>query len=332
VELPHRPRRLRAQSAIRSLVRETTLQASDFVLPVFLCEGQGICEAISALEGVYRRSLDELLIFSDTVVAAGILGLGLFPKVDDGLKNPTGSEAYNPQGLLPQAVRALKARHPQLLIFTDIALDPYNSDGHDGIVMDGEVQNDLTVDALCRQALVHAQAGADFICPSDMMDGRIGALRSILDQNHYSHVGIMSYCAKYASALYGPFRSALDSAPKIQEGKIVPKDKKSYQMDPANTKEALRELALDLAEGADMVMVKPALYYLDIISKFADRSTVPVAAYHVSGEYAMVCAAAQAGLCDLEQTMLEALVSIKRAGAKVIWSYYALEAAQKLSK
>lgn len=320
-----RPRRLRRSASVRQLVRENTLSAADFILPVFLCEGSGKTERIPSLPGVYRRSLDHLLEFLAEVARSGIRGIALFPKIEEELKDSFARESLNEEGLLPSAVRAIKAQYPELLIFTDVAMDPYSSDGHDGIVKEGEILNDESVQILCEMALVQARAGADFVSPSDMMDGRVGALRQALDEEGFEHVGIMAYTAKYASALYGPFRDALDSAPKSG-------DKKSYQMDPANRREALREAELDLSEGADFIMVKPALFYLDIIADLKAYSQVPVAAYHVSGEYAMVCAAAEKGWLKLEDVMMEALLSIKRAGADLILSYYALEATKILSK
>lgn len=325
MKLAHRPRRLRRSESIRTLVRETQLHGSDFILPVFLCEGHGIVDAIPSLPGVFRRSLDQLLEFLDEVCAYGIRGIAIFPKIPEDQKDSLAKESLNSQGLLPNAVRTIKARFPELLVFTDVAMDPYSSDGHDGIVRNGEILNDESVDILCKMALVQAEAGADFVSPSDMMDGRIGALRETLDQHGFEQVGIMAYTAKYASALYGPFRDALDSAPKAG-------DKKSYQMDPANRTEALREANLDLAEGADLVMVKPALFYLDIISDLKALSDVPVVAYHVSGEYAMVCAAAEKGWLDKNNVMMEALVSIKRAGADLIISYFALDAVKILKE
>lgn len=323
MNFPSRPRRLRRSAAIRSLVQETQLHASDFILPVFLCEGQGLCESIPSLPGVYRRSLDLLLEFLTEVSTEGLKGVALFPKIPEELKDSYAKEAMNEDGLLPCAVRAIKTAFPELLVFTDVAMDPYSSDGHDGLVQEGEILNDASVEILCQMALVQARAGTDFVSPSDMMDGRVGALREALDLEGFEHVGIMSYTAKYASALYGPFRDALDSAPKSG-------DKKTYQMDPANRREALREAALDLSEGADMIMVKPALFYLDIISDLKAHSEVPVVAYHVSGEYAMVCAAAEKGWLKRDDVMMEALLGIKRAGADLILSYFALEAARLL--
>lgn len=319
----HRPRRLRRTQAVRDLCQENTLLPTDFILPVFLMEGTQKKEAISSLPGVFRYSLDTLLDFLTEVKAYGIPGIALFPKIEEDLKDPLATESTNTQGLLPRAIRAIKTQFPELLLFTDVAMDPYSSDGHDGIVKNGEILNDETLTVLCQMALVQADAGADFVCPSDMMDGRVSALRRALDERGHSRVGILAYTAKYASALYGPFRDALDSAPKSG-------DKKSYQMNPANRKEALIEAELDLSEGADMIMVKPAGFYLDIIADLKAHSHKPVAAYHVSGEYAMVCAAAEKGWLNKEQVMMEALYSIKRAGADIILSYFALEAAKLL--
>lgn len=323
MELKHRPRRLRSTSAMRNMVRETHLQSSNFILPLFVKEGSGIRDEVASMPGAFRRSLDTLLIDLQEVVVLGIAGIVLFPAVEDDLKDSFGSESCNDDGLIPRCIRAVKAQYPNLLIMTDIALDPYNIDGHDGIVEDGKIINDQTVKVLVGQALSQARAGADLLGPSDMMDGRIGAIREALEEEGFTDVGILSYAAKYASSFYGPFRDALDSAPKAG-------DKKSYQMDPANRREALKEVALDIQEGADLVMVKPALAYLDIISDVKQHFDVPVVAYHVSGEYAMVMAAAEKGWLDGHSAMMESLLSMKRAGADIILSYYAIEAAKAL--
>ena len=323
MELKHRPRRLRSTPAMRNMVRETHLQSSNFILPLFVKEGSGIRDEVASMPGAFRRSLDTLLIDLQEVVVLGIAGIVLFPAVEDDLKDSFGSEACNDDGLIPRCIRAVKAQYPNLLIMTDIALDPYNIDGHDGIVEDGKIINDQTVKVLVGQALSQARAGADLLGPSDMMDGRIGAIREALEEEGFTDIGILSYAAKYASSFYGPFRDALDSAPKAG-------DKKSYQMDPANRREALKEVALDIQEGADLVMVKPALAYLDIISDVKQHFDVPVVAYHVSGEYAMVMAAAEKGWLDGHSAMMESLLSIKRAGADIILSYYAIEAAKAL--
>ena len=322
----HRPRRSRRTPALRDLVRETTLSAHDLVYPVFLHADAEDVE-IEAMPGQTRWSADGLLRIAERTLEAGVRALVLFPKIEDGLKDSTGSEVNNEDGLVPRSLRALKARFPELALFTDVALDPYSSDGHDGIV-DGDtgvILNDETVEVLCRQAVVQARAGADVIAPSDMMDGRVGAIREALDAEGFTEVSILSYTAKYASSFYGPFRGALDSAPK--DG-----DKKTYQMDPANAREAMRELYLDEAEGADMVMVKPAGPYLDIVRAVRDATTLPVAAYQVSGEYLMIEAAARSGWLNRRDVALESLVGIKRAGADMILTYHALDAAGWLAE
>lgn len=316
-----RPRRNRKSPSVRHLVRETILTPHDFIYPVFIVEGTQQKQPISALPGQFRYSVDELLKVCAEVEKLHIPGIVLFPKIEDALKNPLATEALNPKGLVPRAIRAIKKQFPDLVVFTDIALDPFSSDGHDGLVKDGEVLNDETVRVLAQMAVVHAEAGADFVAPSDMMDGRVRNIRRALDENHFTNVGILSYTAKYASSFYGPFRSALDSAPRAG-------DKKTYQMDPANSREALRELKLDIAEGADIVMVKPALPYLDIIRLFKQQSSLPIAAYNVSGEYAMIKAAGEKGWIDETAVRNEALLSIKRAGTDIIFSYFALEYAR----
>ena len=322
----HRPRRSRRTPALRDLVRETTLSAHDLVYPVFL-HADAVDVEIEAMPGQTRWSPDGLLRIAERTLEAGVRALELIPKIEDGLKDSTGSEVNNEDGLVPRSLRALKARFPELALFTDVALDPYSSDGHDGIV-DGDtgvILNDETVEVLCRQAVVQARAGADVIAPSDMMDGRVGAIREALDAEGFTEVSILSYTAKYASSFYGPFRGALDSAPK--DG-----DKKTYQMDPANAREAMRELYLDEAEGADMVMVKPAGPYLDIVRAVRDATTLPVAAYQVSGEYLMIEAAARSGWLNRRDVALESLVGIKRAGADMILTYHALDAAGWLAE
>lgn len=316
-----RPRRNRQNTAVRNLVRETLVTPFDFIYPVFIVEGQKQKQSISALPGQYRYSTDELLKVCEELEKLQIPGLVLFPKIEDSLKDSSASESLNTKGLVPKTIREIKKRFPDLVVFTDIALDPFSSDGHDGIVKEGEILNDETVQILSQMSVVHAEAGADFVAPSDMMDGRVKNIRRALDQKDFKNVGILSYTAKYASSYYGPFRSALDSAPRAG-------DKKSYQMDPANSREALRELKLDIAEGADMVMVKPALPYLDIIRLFKQHSTLPIAAYNVSGEYAMIKAAGEKGWVDEKAVRDEALLSIKRAGADIIFSYFAMEYAK----
>lgn len=315
LHLTERPRRLRRSPAIRDLVQETHLSAADLVWPIFIKEGHGINEPISALPGCARMSLDVTLRELDRLVPLGLRAVALFPAIDDSAKDSTGREAVNPQGLVPRAVRDIKKRHPELCVITDVALDPYSTDGHDGLVRDGIIVNDESVSVLADQALAHAQAGADFVAPSDMMDGRIGAIRRRLDENGFTQVGIIAYSAKYASCFYGPFREALASAPRFG-------DKKTYQMNPSNRREALREVRLDEAEGADVIMVKPALSYLDVISDARASTDLPVAAYNVSGEYAMVKAAVAQGWLEERRTVLEVLTSIKRAGADMIFTYH----------
>ena len=321
--LAHRPRRLRRTATLRRMVRETVLTVDDLIYPVFVMEGEGIQQEVPSMPGCFRYSLDALLDEVKAVRELGIGAIALFPLIPNHQKDNAGTESYNPDGLVPRTVRAIKQAVPDLLIMTDVALDPYSSEGHDGIVKNGHILNDETVDVLVKQALVQAAAGADFVAPSDMMDGRIGAIRRALDADGWINVSILAYSAKYASAYYGPFRDALDSAPKFG-------DKKTYQMDAANAREAAKEVALDIAEGADMVMVKPALAYLDVICRIKHHTNVPVAAYNVSGEYAMVKAAAQQGWIDERAVMLETLTSMKRAGADVILTYFAKEAALAL--
>lgn len=313
-----RPRRNRKSSVIRDMVQETRLSVNDFIFPLFLIEGENKKIEVSSMPNMYRRSLDELLREIEECMNLGIRVFAPFPSISESLKDKYATESHNPNGLFPTAIRTIKEKFPEACLVTDVAMDPYSSDGHDGIVENGKISNDPTLEVLGKMALTQARAGADIIAPSDMMDGRIGYLRTILDKNGYSQVSIMAYTAKYASAFYGPFRDALDSAPKAG-------DKKTYQMNPANAKEALVEAELDSLEGADFLMVKPALAYLDIIKSLHDNFDLPIAAYNVSGEYAMIKAAHQKGWLDGEQTMLESLLSIKRAGAKVILSYFAKE-------
>jgi porphobilinogen synthase len=324
-ESPHlRPRRLRRSAMLRRMVQETQLTAADLIYPLFVMEGEGQCVEVSSMPGCYRYTLDLLLKEIEDAQAAGIGAIALFPLIPDGQKDEVGSESCNPEGLIPSAVRAIKQHFPELVLITDVALDPYSSLGHDGIVGEqGEILNDPTVDALVQQALVQAEAGADLVAPSDMMDGRVGAIRRALDASGYNSVGILAYSAKYASAYYGPFRDALESAPRFG-------DKKTYQMDPANGREALKEVLLDMAEGADIVMVKPALAYLDIIRQLRDQIHLPIAAYNVSGEYAMIKAAAQQGWIDEKTVVLETLLSMKRSGADLILTYFAKDVALML--
>lgn len=319
----HRPRRNRKSDALRQLVAEHHLTAHDLLAPVFVEEGTGQPTAIASMPGVQRYPLQHLPDHLAQLQSAGIRGILLFAKIAEEKKDNNGTEALNPEGLLPRAIRAAKAAAPDLLVMTDVALDPFSSYGHDGIVEDGEILNDRSVELLAQMSLVHARAGADLVAPSDMMDGRIGAIRRTLNDAHFSNTGIMSYAAKYASAFYGPFRDALDSAPGFG-------DKKTYQMHPANRAEALRETALDLQEGADLVMVKPGLPYLDIVREVKSSFQVPTAVYQVSGEYAMQHAAAAKGWLNLEEVMLESLLCFKRAGADLIATYFALPAAQWL--
>lgn len=321
-----RPRRLRRDDATRRLVREHALRADDLILPVFVLDGQGQAQEVASMPGVQRLSLDRLLPLAERCLTLGVPAMALFPVVEPALKTPDGREALNPEGLVPRVVRELKRRFPELLLMTDVALDPYTSHGQDGLLDDtGYILNDETVQVLVRQALVQAQAGVDIVAPSDMMDGRIGAIRQSLEAQGFIHTRIMAYSAKYASAFYGPFRDAVGSA--AQLGKS---DKKVYQMDPANGDEALREVALDIAEGADMVMVKPGLPYLDIVRRVKDEFRMPTFAYQVSGEYAMLKAAAAQGWLDHDAVMMESLLAFKRAGADGVLSYFALEAAARL--
>ena len=323
--LRQRPRRLRRDDFSRRLVRENRLTADDLILPVFVHELPGR-EAIGSMPGVERVSIDELLKVAGEAVALGIPALALFPVTPPEAKSLDASEAWNPQGLAQRAVRALKAAYPQLGVITDVALDPFTTHGQDGLIDDsGYVVNDATVDALVKQALSHAEAGADVVAPSDMMDGRIGAIRDALEAAGHVHTRILAYSAKYASAFYGPFRDAVGSAGNLGKG-----NKYTYQMDPANSDEAIREVGLDLDEGADMVMVKPGLPYLDIVRRVKDAYGAPTFVYQVSGEYAMLKAAAQNGWLDERACALEALLSIKRAGADAILTYFALDAARWL--
>ena len=323
-----RPRRLRTDEAIRSLVREHRLAPSDLILPVFVIEGSGQAHDVASMPGVQRLSLDCLLPLAESCVELGIPALALFPVIEASLKSPDGAEALNADGLVPRVVRELKRRLPQLAVLCDVALDPYTSHGQDGLLGEaGYILNDETVEVLVRQALVQAEAGVDIVAPSDMMDGRIGAIRQALEAGRHQRTKIMAYSAKYASAFYGPFRDAVGSAANL--GKA---DKKVYQMDPANGDEALREVALDLAEGADMVMVKPGLPYLDVVRRVKETFRVPTFAYQVSGEYAMLKAAAANGWLDHDAAMLETLLAFKRAGADGVLTYFALDAARALRR
>ncbi len=315
-----RPRRLRYNPAIRSLVRETELTVNDLIYPLFIMEGENQKVAISSMPDCYRYSLDLLLKEVVNAYNLGINAIALFPLIAEDKKDNFGRESYNPDGLVPRAVKAIKKEVPEIIIITDVALDPFSIYGHDGIVEDGKILNDETLEVLVKMSLSQAAAGANFVAPSDMMDGRVGAIRRALDAAGYLDVGILAYTAKYASAYYGPFRDALESAPKFG-------DKKTYQMDGANSREALREASLDITEGADIIMVKPALAYLDIIRRLRDSSHLPVAAYNVSGEYAMIKAAAKQGWIDEKSLILETLISMKRAGADLILTYFAADVA-----
>ncbi len=323
--LQRRNRIVRRNASIRSLVAETILTPNDFILPIFIEEGKDVVEEIASMPGTYRRSIDKTIEELKEVWSLGVKSVLLFVKCDDSLKDNTGKESWNKNGLMQNSIKAIKDALPEMIVMTDVALDPYSEYGHDGIVKNGEIVNDETVEALTKMSLSHAEAGADFIAPSDMMDGRIGAFRLALEENNYPQVGILAYSAKYASCFYGPFRDALDSAPGFG-------DKKTYQMNPANRMEAINEVLQDEEQGADIVMVKPAMAYLDIIREVRENVTIPVSAYHVSGEYAMIKAAAEKGWLDEDKAILESLISIKRAGADLIATYFAKDAAKLLNK
>jgi porphobilinogen synthase len=327
----HRGRRLRVNESIRSLVRETSLSPADFMFPMFIAEGENYKSEISSMPGIFRRSIDLTVEEVKELFALGIRAVNIYVKVDESLKDNTGKEAWNDNGLMQKAIRAIKKACPEMIVMPDVALDPYSIYGHDGIIENGDIANDATNDALVKMAVSHAQAGADFVAPSDMMDGRVLRLRQGLDAAGFENVGIMSYSAKYASAFYGPFRDALDSAPK-EADVAVPKDKKTYQMDYANRIEAVKEALWDVEEGADMVMVKPGIAYLDIVREVKNAVDVPVTVFHVSGEYAMIKAAAERGWLDHDKIMMEQLMCIKRAGASLISTYFAKEAAILLNK
>lgn len=326
-----RGRRLRVNESIRSLVRETSLSPSDFMFPMFIAEGENVKVEIASMPGIFRRSIDLTVEEVKELFDLGIRAVNIYVKVSENLKDNTGKEAWNANGLMQQAIRAIKTACPEMIVMPDVALDPYSIYGHDGIITNGDVENDSTVDALVKMAVSHAEAGADFVAPSDMMDGRVLRLREGLDAAGFQNVGIMSYAAKYASAFYGPFRDALDSAPK-EADVAVPKDKKTYQMDYANRIEAIKEALSDVEEGADMVMVKPGIAYLDIVREVKDAVHVPVTVYQVSGEYAMIKAASERGWLDHDKIMMEQLMCIKRAGANLISTYFAKEAAILLNK
>ena len=323
-----RPRRLRRDAATRALVREHRLAPEDFILPVFVLDGHGQSQDVASMPGVQRRSVDGLYAVAEECVSLGVPVMALFPVIEPHLKTPDGREATNPDGLVPRAVRELKKRFPELALLTDVALDPFTSHGQDGLIDDnGYILNDITVAVLRQQALLQAQAGVDIVAPSDMMDGRIGAIRGTLEEAGCIHTRIMAYSAKYASAFYGPFRDAVGS-----KGNLGKSDKKAYQMDPGNSDEALREVALDIAEGADMVMVKPGMPYLDIVRRVKDEFRMPTFVYQVSGEYAMLKAAAANGWLDHDAVMMESLLAFRRAGADGVLSYCALDAARLLRR
>ncbi|NRB59481.1 MAG: porphobilinogen synthase [Winogradskyella sp.] len=324
-----RNRRLRTSEAIRGLVRETIITPNDFLVPLFVVEGNGIKEEIASMPNYYRYSLDLLKDEVKLLWSFGLKSVLLFVKVPDNLKDNKGTEALNPNGLMQRAIKTVKDVCPDMLVMTDVALDPFSSYGHDGIIENGKIINDRTVEVLAEMSISHAEAGADFVAPSDMMDGRILGIREGLDQSNFTDVGIMSYSAKYASAFYGPFRDALDSAPVDMID--VPKDKKTYQMDYANRDEAIRETEMDINEGADIVMVKPGLSYLDIVRDIRNNFEIPIAVYQVSGEYAMLKAAAEKGWLDHDTVMLEQITSIKRAGADIIASYFAKDVVKLLN-
>jgi len=325
-----RNRRLRTNDSIRGLVRETTLTTNDLVLPMFVMEGNNKKEAISSMPGVFRQSLDLTVQTVRENYDLGIKAVNLYMKVSDNLKDNTGKEAWNPNGLMQNTIKAIKDAVPGVVVMPDVALDPYSMYGHDGIIKNGKIDNDSTVEALVKMGISHAEAGADILAPSDMMDGRVLAMREGLEENGFTDVGILSYAAKYASAFYGPFRSALDSAPvDVQE---IPADKKTYQMDFHNSREAIDEALRDVEEGADIIMIKPGMPYLDIVSKIRELITQPIAVYQVSGEYAMLKAAAQNGWLDNDKVLLESLTCIKRAGADMIFTYAAPEVAKLLNR
>ena len=320
-----RGRRLRQNQNIRNLVEETSISVNDLIMPIFLIEGKNKSEKIDSMPEIYRKTLDKQLEDIKSAAKLGINAIIIFPAIKEQLKDPFGKEALNKKGLVPKAIKAIKKAFPKMLIITDVALDPYNSDGHDGILKDGEILNDKTVEILCRQACIHAEFGADIVAPSDMMDGRVVKIREALDRKGFHNTAIMSYAAKFASSLYGPFREALNSEPKSG-------DKKSYQINPKNYREAIKEILLDEAEGADLLIVKPASFYLDVIRTSSEASVLPIVAYQVSGEYSMIKAAAKNGYIDNDSVMKESLESMKRAGATIIITYFALEMAKLLKK
>lgn len=325
-----RNRRLRVNESIRSLVRETVLTPNDFVMPMFVMEGENKQEPIPSMPGIFRRTIDLTVKECKELFAFGVKAVNLYMKVPENLKDNIGTEAWNKDGLMQRTIREIKNAVPEMIVMPDVALDPYSIFGHDGIITNGQIDNDATNEALARMAVSQAEAGADIVAPSDMMDGRVAEIREALEENGFINVGILSYAAKYASSFYGPFRSALDSAPK--DNLEIPKDKKTYQMDFHNAREALNEVYKDIDEGADIIMIKPGLPYLDIVSKVRESIDLPIAVYNVSGEYAMLKAAAQNGWIDNDKTIIESLTCIKRAGADMIFTYAAKEAAMLLNK
>ena len=324
-----RNRRLRTNESIRSMVRETIISPNDFIVPLFIVEGKNVKDEIASMPGYYRYSLDLIEKEVKELWNLGLKSVLLFVKVSEKLKDNAGKEAINPEGLMQRAVKTVKNAVPEMIVMTDVALDPYSAYGHDGIINEGKILNDDTTAVLSEMALSHAKAGADFVAPSDMMDGRVFEIRTLLEDEGFHDTGIMSYSAKFASAFYGPFRDALDSAP--VDAQDIPKDKKTYQMDPSNREEAIRETLMDIDEGADIVMVKPGLCYLDIVRDIKNAVNVPVSVYQVSGEYAMIKAASEKGWLDHDAVMLEQLTAIKRAGADMIASYFAKEAVKLIS-
>jgi len=325
-----RMRRNRLSEFSRKIVSENNISVNDLIYPIFITYGSKVKEEISSMPGIYRFSLDQLHKEIEYISSLNIPAIALFPKIENELKTPDGKEALNSNNLICEAIKISKQVNPDLGVITDVALDPYTDHGHDGIIHNNQIDNDLTLDILCKQAIVQAQAGCDILAPSDMMDGRVGAIRTALDSEGFSDVGIISYTAKYSSAYYGPFRTALDSAPKENSKKIIPDNKSTYQMDPANSKEALIESALEQYEGADILMVKPGITYLDIVDRLSTFSNKPIAAYNVSGEYSMVKSAAMKNWINEKDIVVETLLSFKRAGAKLILTYHACDASQWL--
>ena len=325
-----RNRRLRTNASIRALVQETILTTNDFVMPLFVMEGANKQEAISSMPGIYRRTLDLTVKECQELFSLGVKAVNLYMKVSENLKDNRGTESWNKNGLMQNTIKAIKDAVPGMIIMPDVALDPYSIYGHDGIITNGKIDNDATNDALVKMSVSHAEAGADIVAPSDMMDGRVAAIRAGLEESGFTDVGILSYAAKYASSFYGPFRSALDSAP--VDNQDIPKDKKTYQMDFHNSREAIDEVLKDVAEGADIIMIKPGMPYLDIVAKVRDIIDLPIAVYNVSGEYAMLKAAAQNGWLDNDKAIIESLTCIKRAGADMIFTYAAKEAAILLNQ